>query len=77
MHLNSKVVALGLMAGGALARPGKQCDHPSKHFVKVKGEKFQLDGEDFYFAGSNAYYFPFSGVSVLPPGPQERIESLG
>ena len=33
-------------------------------FVTTKGNVFKLDGKDFYFAGSNAYYFPFNDVSV-------------
>lgn len=31
-------------------------------FVTTKGNTFQLDGKSFYFAGSNAYYFPFNDV---------------
>jgi mannan endo-1,4-beta-mannosidase len=34
-----------------------------KGFVTTNGEVFKLDGKDFYFAGSNAYYFPFSDVT--------------
>jgi mannan endo-1,4-beta-mannosidase len=51
-----KFVSLALLAGSAAARRG---------FVTTKGNKFQLDGKDFYFAGSNAYYFPFNNVRVL------------
>ncbi|KAL6704307.1 hypothetical protein ACN47E_008371 [Coniothyrium glycines] len=33
-------------------------------FVSTSGNKFVLDGKDFYFAGSNAYYFPFQGTQA-------------
>ncbi len=56
--LFSKPLSLALLAGSAAARKG---------FVTTKGDKFQLDGEDFYFAGSNAYYFPFNNVQFLYP----------
>ncbi|KAM0275010.1 hypothetical protein ACHAQH_007659 [Verticillium albo-atrum] len=47
------ILSVGLLATGAMAR----C--VPKGFVTTKGTKFRLDGKDFPFAGSNAYYFPF------------------
>jgi mannan endo-1,4-beta-mannosidase len=52
--LLSSLLSLSSIAAGAVAAP--------RGFVTVKGSKFQLDGQDFYFAGSNAYYFPFNNV---------------
>ncbi|KAL3469338.1 glycoside hydrolase superfamily [Aspergillus californicus] len=46
-----KLLSLALLTGITTARKG---------FVTTKGNKFQLNGNDFYFAGSNAYYFPFN-----------------
>ncbi|KAG7294677.1 hypothetical protein NEMBOFW57_004755 [Staphylotrichum longicolle] len=60
MHLPaSTLLATSLLALTAVAAPGKpKCD---SKFVTVEGDKFKLQGKDFHFAGSNAYYFPFNG----------------
>ncbi|KAM5352965.1 hypothetical protein ACJ41O_005687 [Fusarium nematophilum] len=49
------IVALGV----ALASHQAAAKVPAG-FVTTNGEKFSLDGEDFFFAGSNAYYLPFN-----------------
>lgn len=52
----AKAISLALLAGTAAAAP-------PPGFVATDGTKFSLDGEAFFFAGSNAYYLPFGNVS--------------
>jgi hypothetical protein len=54
----ASIVAAAFASAPALAVPAG--------FVTTDGTKFQLDGKDFFFAGSNAYYLPFNVVSYLP-----------
>ncbi|KAK0705696.1 beta-mannanase [Lasiosphaeris hirsuta] len=67
MRVAASHLAAGLglfVAGSAAAPPGRPNVKAPAGFVTVDGDKFKLDGKDFYFAGSNAYYFPFSGTQA-------------
>ncbi|CCC07605.1 hypothetical protein SMACR_08144 [Sordaria macrospora] len=57
---------LSLLATGVSAAPGK--GKVPKGFVTAEGDHFKLDGKNFYFAGSNAYYFPFNDKSDVEKG---------
>ncbi|KAF4437488.1 hypothetical protein F53441_13025 [Fusarium austroafricanum] len=48
----ASIIAAAFAATPALAVPAG--------FVTTDGTKFSLDGKDFFFAGSNAYYLPFN-----------------
>ena len=65
MLVSSKIAVLSGLLGLSHGVPIARQDAGS--FVTTDGGSFQLDGEEFIFAGSNAYYFPFSGVSNHPP----------
>ena len=49
----------------ALLATGTTAAALRKGFVTTKGSTFKLDGKDFHFAGSNAYYFPFNDVCTI------------
>ncbi|KAM0355067.1 hypothetical protein ACHAPU_000920 [Fusarium lateritium] len=48
----ASIIAAAFAGAPALAVPAG--------FVTTKGNKFSLDGKEFFFAGSNAYYLPFN-----------------
>ncbi|KAF1835610.1 glycoside hydrolase [Decorospora gaudefroyi] len=61
MFLRNTASFLLLLSGASAAAIEKK-GAPPAGFVTTKGNVFQLDGKDFYFAGSNAYYFPFNDL---------------
>lgn len=62
MVLSSSLAAAVGLVGCAVASP---CPRQEEGFVTTNGNSFQLNGDDFIFAGSNGYYFPFSGVGYI------------
>ncbi|EGO56151.1 hypothetical protein NEUTE1DRAFT_64492, partial [Neurospora tetrasperma FGSC 2508] len=56
-----------MLTTGVSAAPAGNGKVP-KGFVTTEGDHFKLDGKDFYFAGSNAYYFPFNDQPDIEKG---------
>lgn len=57
----TKSLSLATLLAGAAAAPWQ---HHKPGFVTTDGTKFSLHGKEFFFAGSNAYYFPFMNVRL-------------
>lgn len=61
----ARALSLATLAAVAFAAPPSY--KPKPGFVKTDGTKFSLDGKEFFYAGSNAYYLPFANVCLLRP----------
>lgn len=57
-------LSLAALAAAVSAAPSSSPDKSG--FVTTDGTKFSVDGKNFFFAGSNAYYLPFDNVSSSP-----------
>lgn len=61
----AETLTLATLAAAAWAAPPSY--QPKPGFVTTDGTKFSVDGKDFFFAGSNAYYLPFGNVHLTTP----------
>src|SRR6056297_2190464 len=49
------------------------CSTENKNFVKVSGESFKIDGQEYNFLGSNMWYGPLLGMAKAP-GNRARLK---
>lgn len=65
--VNLSLLLTSVLTFGTLAAAVPGPKPKAGPFVKTDGTRFTLDGKDFHYAGSNAYYFPFYNVRPTSP----------
>lgn len=54
-----------LTAGSVMLFGDLRAASASSSFVETSGTRFTLDGKDFYFAGTNNYYFHYKSKKMV------------